>query len=275
MSPVTVQVRDRLRLAGCLLAAGDWPEREQAQRPYKPHRLAQAARRALAAQRRHPAVAATQGLEPAELFRLALADRWPEPAAAAIADFAASQEVVSFCAESEADWQAAADDLAAVLARGDLAGFLAGLFGPLDHDLQVHPNLLYPGWQAVLVETDGQVVLSQPPPPAWGASPPWRYRERPDEVLGAVAEGLAQPLFARSQAMLSTGQTPATLALAAAVLFLRQTEGAAAADQFMLMEARARKLPRLPALVQALADGGMVNGAARPTSVGLGPVDTP
>jgi hypothetical protein len=45
---------------------------------------------------------------------------------------------------------------------------------------------------------------------------------------------------------------PGALAVAAAVLFLRQTEGAEAADQYMLMERRARKLPQLPELVERL-----------------------
>jgi hypothetical protein len=251
MSPVLVRVDERLRLAGCLLAAGDWPEREQGLKPYRPHRLAETARRALAGQHAHPAVAAAGGLEPAQLFTCALAGDWPVGGAAA--DFGARVEVDQFWVESAAEWQAARADLESVLARGDLAAFLAAMFGGLDQALVVHPNLLYPGRQAVSVQAGDEIVLSQPPPSAWGASPPWRYSERPDEVLGAVAEGLARPLFDRAQ----PDQAPA-LALAAAVLFLRQAEGPDAADQFMLMEQRARKLPQLPGLVEALGEGKIV-----------------
>jgi hypothetical protein len=42
------------------------------------------------------------------------------------------------------------------------------------------------------------------------------------------------------------------------VLFLREAEGPAAGDQFMLMEQRARRLPQLPAVVAALAHAGAV-----------------
>jgi hypothetical protein len=258
MTLVLVRVDERLRLAGCLLAAGDWPEREQRVKPYRPHRLAEAARRALAAQRTHAAVEATQDLEPARLLALALADDWPEGIRPLVADFAANADVVRFCLENEADWQAARTDLESVLARTDLAGFMARMFGDLDQTLVVHPNLLYPGRQAMAARTEDEIVLSQPPPSAWGASPPWRYGERPDEVLGAVAEGLARPLFEQAQA-----PEPAVLALAAAVLLLRQAEGAEAADQFMLMEQRARKLPQLPGLVEALAQGQILNREGR------------
>ena len=141
-----------------------------------------------------------------------------------------------------------------MLARADPAEFLANFFGNLDPAVVVFPNLLYPGRQPVAFAALGQVVLSQPPPPAWGTSPPWGYDERPDEVLAAVAEGLARVMFE-----LALGPHPAALragssrvALAVAVLFLRRAEGPAAADQFMLMEKRARGLPQLPALVEAL-----------------------
>jgi hypothetical protein len=96
----------------------------------------------------------------------------------------------------------------------------------------------------------GAIVLKQRPPAAWGDSPPWRYDERPDEVLGALADGLARPLF--EQPHTPGGPAPA---LAAAVQFLRQTDGADAANQFMLMEQRARQLPNLPEFVEALAAG--------------------
>jgi hypothetical protein len=260
MSGVAARVDERLddglRLAGCLLAAGDWPEREQSQKPYRPHRLAEAARRTLAGLRDHPAVAAAQRLEPAALFTHALAAAWPDSLREPVADFAARPEVDQFVAGCDAEWQAACADLATVLDRGDLAGFLSELFGGMPK-LAVHPNLLYPGRLAIPIVGQGEIVLSQPPPPAWGSSPPWRYGERPDEVLAAIAEGLARPLFE-----LALADEPAALALAAAVVFLRRTEGDDAADQLLLMEKKARQLPQLPSLVAALEAGQPFGGAA-------------
>lgn len=189
-------------------------------------------------------------MQPEQLLVHALSGDWQGVLGAHVADFAASAEQERFCAESEADWQAAQADLEAVLGRGDLGGFLAGLFGGLEQALVIYPNLLYPGRQALPVCVTGAIVLSQPLPAAWGDSPPWRYAERPDEVLGALAQALARLLFEQAHA---PGR-PA-LAQAAAVLFLRRTEGADAANQFMLMEQRARQLPNLPAFVEALAAG--------------------
>ena len=96
---------------------------------------------------------------------------------------------------------------------------------------------------------------SQPPPAAWGASPPWRYDERPDEVLGAMAETLARTLIQQALPVEHAALRPyaPVLGLAAAVLFLRQAEGPAAGDQLMLMEQRARGLPGLPSVVAAMA----------------------
>jgi hypothetical protein len=176
-------------------------------------------------------------------------------------DFAAAAEVSQFFADSDGEWQAACADLASVLARTDLPGFLANWLNEPELarlTLIVHPNLLYPGRQALAVRAGEQVVLSQPPPLAWGTSAPWRYSERPDEVLGAVGEGLARPLFEQVGA-----DDPAVLALAVAVLFLRQAEGAEAADQFMLMEGRARKLPQLSTLVEAIEGGQILNRQGR------------
>jgi hypothetical protein len=127
--------------------------------------------------------------------------------------------------------------------------------GELPVALVVYPNLLYPGHQSVAASGNGELVLSQPPPPAWGASTPWRYRDRPDEVLASLAEGFAQGLLVTALPERLSALAPldmAALPVAVAVLYLRQAEGAAAADQFMLMEQRMRGLPRLAEMVGAL-----------------------
>jgi hypothetical protein len=258
-----VRVDDGLRLAGSLLAAGSWPEREQALRPYKPHRVAEGAHRQFAAWQAYPAVLAAQALagdpgagSAASLFAAALACTWPADLAASLNGFLSEAQPAAYWARTQPDWQAAEAELRAVLARADLGGFLADMFAVPRARLAVFPNLLYPGRQALTVEApDGAIWLGQPPPPAWGASPPWRYDERPDEVLSAVAESLARALVERALPAEAAPLRPhaALLALGAAVVFLRRAEGPAAGDQFMLIEQRARRLPRLPALVEAMA----------------------
>jgi hypothetical protein len=256
MTAVTARVDDRLRLAGCLLAAGDWPEWEQARKPYRAHRVAEGARRALAAHRQHPAVQWAQSLAAtgegglSALFANALMGTWPGEAGTHVADFAATAQPEAFWATTEADWRLAVDDLHVVLASAGLGEFLADFLGELPGALVVYPNLLYPGHQAVAARSNAELVLSQPPPPAWGASTPWRYRDRPDEVLASLAEGFTRGLLAGGPALGPLHL--AALPVATAVLFLRQAEGRAAADQFMLVEQRIRGLPRLAAMVAAL-----------------------
>jgi hypothetical protein len=98
-----------------------------------------------------------------------------------------------------------------------------------------------------------------PPPPAWGASPPWRYGERPDEVLARAAEALARGMIHWAL----PGPQAGVFGLAAAVLFLREVEGAEAADQFMLMEGRTRRVPGLPGVVRALREAEGLAGKER------------
>jgi hypothetical protein len=223
--------------------------------------VAEGARRALAAHRQHPAVGWAQTLAAtgegglSALFANALAVTWPGEMAAHVADFEAVAQPEVYWAETEADWQAALADLQVLVASAGLGEFLADFLGALPGALVVYPNLLYPGYQAVAASGEGELVLSQPPPPAWGASTPWRYGERPDEVLASLAEGFARGLLTTALPEPLPALAPldmATLPVAVAVLYLRQAEGAAAAAQFMLVEQRMRGLPRLGAMVGAL-----------------------
>jgi hypothetical protein len=189
------------------------------------------------------------------LFSAALEEAWPTETAGQVADFAAVAQPPAYWTATDADWLAAAADLDGLLAAAGLGEFLAEFLGEQPVALVVYPNLLYPGHQSVAASGDGELVLSQPPPPAWGASTPWRYGDRPDEVLASLAEGLTRGLLVTALPARLPTLAPlavAGLPLAAAVLYLRQAQGAAAADQFMLMEQRMRGLPQLTAMVGAL-----------------------
>lgn len=260
---ISLRLDERLRLAGALLAAGAFPEQEQAIKAYKPHRVAERARRWFAPFGAHPAVqavdamlAATNVDTPRMLYAQALADRWPAALAAHRADFCAAAKVEAFWQETGSDWEAAERELGDVLGRADLASFLSDLIGPSVTRLSAYPNLLYPGRLGFVVQSSDEMLVCQPPPSAWGTSPPWRYNERPDQVLGTVASALATALFERvlSGDPAGTGSRAALLGAGAAVLFLREAEDEAAGDQFMLMEKKARGWPRLPMVVTALAE---------------------
>ncbi len=258
MSTVEVRVDDNLRLAGALLAAGSWPEHEQSVKPYKPHRTAEHAHKYFAAHAGHAAVkgAATlagQGEGLSQLFAHALNGDWPANLPAA--DFKSAAQPENFWKESEADWQEAEFDAKLVLAHGNLGQFLDDLLGPQTRKLVMFPNLLYPGLTPLAVASAAEIVAAVPPPKAWGTSPPWRYKERRDEVLAAVSEAFAQFIFEDGLPAAQAALKPRAVAfgVAAAVLFVREAEGQEAGDQFMVMEKKTHGLPNLPALVEALA----------------------
>lgn len=257
--PLLVRQTDDLRLAGALLAAGPWPDQEQARHPYKPHRVAELARRCLAPHEGHPAAQAAAALAADEiglerLYAAAAAGAWPQGLAQHLLDFASAAQLTELWVTTQAAWDQAQADLSDVLAGVPLTGFLASLFGPLPVSLEVYPNLLYPGRQALVFDSGQGLTVALPPPLAWGASPPWRYRERPDEVLAVLATALVQALYRRCLPAehRALGPHAGTFALAAAVLFLRQALGPAAGDQFLVMEKKARGLPQLPYVVAAL-----------------------
>jgi len=256
-STVEVRLDDRLRLAGALLAASDWPEREQAAKAYKAHRVADNAHKYFAPHREHPAVqgalalvGAGEGLGP--LYAHALNTSWP--ASLPAEEFKSAAHPEDFWAETQADWQEAETDAREVMTRADLGKFLDDLFGAQTRKLIFVPNLLFPGQRSVAASSAGEGVVCLPPPLAWGTSPPWRYNERPDEVLAKLSEAFARFQFENGLPAAHAALQPRAevFALASAVLFLRQAEGDAAGDQFMVMEKKTRGLKNLPAVVGAL-----------------------
>ncbi len=253
-STIEVRLDDRLRVAGALLAASDWPEREQAVKAYKAHRVADAAHKYFAPHREHPAVQGALALVGAgdglgQLYGYALNASWP--ASIPVEDFKSAAQPENFWAETQADWQEAETDAREVMTRADLGKFLDDLLGAQTRKLIFVPNLLFPGQRSVAASSAGEGVVCLPPPLAWGTSHPWRYQERPDEVLAKLSEAFARFLF---EAAASAELKPRAelFALAAAVLFLRQAEGDAAGDQFMVMEKKTRGLKNLPVVVAAL-----------------------
>ncbi|MBL8055120.1 MAG: hypothetical protein JNK29_00410 [Anaerolineales bacterium] len=249
---IAVRLDDRLQLAGALLAASDWPAHEQTVKAYKAHRVAEAAHKALAAHGAHPAVLAARALAGAgagleRLYTHALTGDWPGDLGAQAADFAAAANLAGFLAEYAADFAQAEADARAVLARADLRQFLVDLAGPQPRALVFAPNLLFPGRQRVACVSAAELVVASHPPIAWGSSQPWRFSERPDEALALISEAFARSLFAQAGAA-----NAEVWGAAGAVLFLRQAEGEAAGDQYMVMEKKARGLKTLPAAVAAL-----------------------
>ncbi len=267
---ILLRTDDRLRLAGCLLAASDWPDYEQSVRAYKPHRIAEAARKTFGRLHDHPAVTACRRLAGdgeglSTLFAHALNDDWPGDLAA-VHDFAEAANVARFYAEHTADFEQAEADARDVLSRADLQKFLTDLLGADERAHIFAPNLLYPGRQPVAFGNAAEVIVTVPPPLAWGSSHPWRYVERPDESLAVIAEAFAR---FRSAEQLPADLQPRAevLGVAAAVLFLREAEGPEAGDQLLVMQKKTRGLKQLPAVVTRLETLLAERRAGKPVNV--------
>lgn len=253
---IDVRPDDRLRLAGTLLAAGDWLDRENGAKAYKPHRVAEYAYKFFAPYRAHPAVEGVQVLSSTQvglkrLFQQAWTGKWAGSLADWVSDFYDNVRPDRFWADTATDWEQAENDSREVLSKVSLVPFINDLFGPQTRQFVFVPNLLFPGLQTMAASSTKEVGLCSPPPKAWGTSPPWRYSERPDEVLAVASESYARFLFEEGLPFEYYYLKPRAeiFALSAAVLFLRQTEGEAAGDQFMVMEKRTRGFTKLTSVV--------------------------
>jgi hypothetical protein len=251
---IEVRIDDRLRVAGALLAASDWAEHEQRVKPYRPHHTAEVAHKYFAPQGGHAAAQAARKLAGSgeglnQLYAHALNGDWP--AGFDVEAFQSEANAAAFFEEHQADWAQAEGDAREVLARADLRQFLFDVFGAQARALVCVPQLLYPGRQSAWCASANEMVVCVPPPLAWGTSLPWRYNERPDESLAKISEAFGRCLF-EDLAPDDLKAKNEIFALAASVLFLRQAEGEAAGDQFMVMERKTRGLKNLPAVVTAL-----------------------
>jgi hypothetical protein len=241
------------RLMGCLLAAGDWPLVEQATKAHLAHRLAEQTRRALATLQADPLVVwanqLAQDASPATVLHRLLNGEAPFD----LESFARHADIQAVFAAQTADWQVAMADLAQVLDRPGWTEPLDVFFPLRPAMVTVTPNLLYPALHAVTAAREARLVVACPPPLAWGASPPWRFGERPEEALVAVTTALARHLITTLAPDLDHDRRE-QFACALASLVLRDQFGPDSADQYLLIERRTHKWPGLPALAATLSD---------------------
>lgn len=236
------------------LAASDWPEREQAIKPYRPHRVAGHARELLAPHRHHPAVhAVAQSIESHGLTgSLSLALQPDSNLAASLAGFERDASLDRFWSLTAPDWTQAEADLSSVMARADLAGLLEVAFEDVPQPLRLVPNLLFPGMRSVATAGPEGVTALVPPPKAWGSSLPWRYSERADEALAAACVVFAEAILRRSRPNEGEAGWGERAGKALAVILLREVEGGPAAESYLLMERKSPGLAQLPEVVRAV-----------------------
>ena len=276
MSEVAVVLDDRARLVTAVLAAGGWPEREQAQLGHAVHPHAKQTRHQVRDLAGHAAVVGADqmlaaGVPVDDLFTAAMSSAWPslEPEASlpaavtpawlpALADFYQEAGLAAFWAEHEAAWAEAQADLVAIFQGSQLAGFLeqlnqraAGRQRPGPRPIAIMPNLVYPALASVLATPPVTLYLILPPPKAVGESPPWPYAEDPGWVRAQACQRLIAYLLADTLAQLDPARQ-ALLTHAAVVLFQEQAGDEAEAMAYLVRTKKEQRLPQLPLVVEQL-----------------------
>jgi hypothetical protein len=272
VSSVFACLDERARLVMAILAAGDWPQREQQEQRHAVHAQAKVTRQRLLAYAAHPAVTGVNELlaqqTPVDVFFAAvLRSSWPqlrsqEALPSPLDDGRWLQQVADFhrrtnlpaslWAGQEETWQEAVTDLHQIFGNGRLVYFFDRLNGhSLSRQLFVVPNLIYPALRPLLIETAQALFLLLPPPQAYGESPPWPYREGVDWVLGQSCRKLAAHIWHAELASLDQQQRQLRLH-AAATLFLEESLGKGEATAYLIWNKKRYQLPQLPAAVEQL-----------------------
>jgi len=248
-----IELHERARLFTAVLAASDWPDREQAFAPHAVHAQAKRLRRYLQPWRDHTAVqevnrALAAGHSPSILLQTALTDFWP-----GLDEFAAQTNLADeYWPAQAASWDGALAALQELFQEIRLVPFLRRL--PLAIQPQrfvLMPNLLYPALTPLPLELGADWYLLLPPPRAVGASPPWSYDEDPGWVVGMVCAAFAHRLLgAQTPPFADTAVRALTHAFTTLCLEqeLDEMEGRA----YLLRIKKAAGLPDLPALTERL-----------------------
>lgn len=272
MTSLKIQIDNRARLVTAVLAASDWPDIEQEQQPHAVHKHAKQTQQFVLPFKKHIAVtninqAWLNGVELDDIFSAAVRSRWPdftpeEPLphllqienwVRSLADFAAVSDIAaSFWPEHEAAWQTAVTELKDIFPDDHLRQFLSQMRGqPINQDIVIMPNLVYPALSPVLAVTSTTLTLLLPPPKAVGESPPWPYSEGVGWVTAVTCQKLAAHLLTGKLADLDQAQRD-QLIHAVTTLCLEQTVDEFEGQAYLLRTKKEQNLPELPALVEKL-----------------------
>jgi hypothetical protein len=242
-----VGLNSRARLFTAVLAASDWPAREQARKPHKVHAQAKKVRDWVAPQRQHIAVqqvnaALADGHSPAALLQAALMEEWPD-----LDDFARAAALDdAFWSAQEPVWQEAVADLQTVFQSVALVPFLRALALPgTPAQFRLLPNLFFPALTPLPTAVNDEWALLLPPPQAWGTSPPWPYAEDPGWVVGVVCAAFVNRLLA-AQAPAYTARDLLLQTHALTALCLERELDELEGQAYMLRMKKAADLPDLP-----------------------------
>jgi|GEM_PF-1307093 len=276
---LTITTDPRLRALSAVLAATDWPDREQRPVPRGVHPQAHALKKYVAPFRDHPAVAFAQAAldadpDPAPLFARALNDE-PE-LSERVRSFAEAASLETFWAEHEAGWAQSVAEVQKHVAALDFSAFLRELFDSIPDELIIHPNIAYPTTHSFGVSAAGKLYSIMPPRKAVGESPPWPFGDDRDYAARLALHDFVQAQLAdllgsrpglippgehggglppefRAEHPAWEAQVVELFAYAAQIIFLNRIEDGAG-DSFAVFERRARKLAILPGVVDEVTN---------------------
>lgn len=204
--PVTVSIDNCARLISAVLAATDWPDREQQRRRHRAHTHARGTARRVEALAYYPAATTMQRLlnthTPLEaIYGFALSLSWPELQAdnlpawvpdgwtAQLADFMQQAALEAWWHDERAMWQAAYAQTLTITDGLDFPGFLEPFIGPVQEDLLLMPNICYPSDIEIGVRLGGQLFCLIPPRISWGDNEPWPFDEDGTHIIrGALSQ---------------------------------------------------------------------------------------
>ncbi|MEK7326706.1 MAG: hypothetical protein AAB217_15795 [Chloroflexota bacterium] len=275
---LTVQTDPRPRTLSALLAAADWPEREQLPVPRGVHPQAAALKKHVADFKSHPAVAYVQAALNADpnlrpLFARAVNDE--AELVAHLNSFAAEAGLEAYWAASDSAWAVAVSEVQAHINGIDFATILNEAFETAPAELVILPNLAYPTTHSLGFGTPQCVYSLMPPRKAVGESPPWPFRDDRDYILRLAIHDFTQCLLGdvleKNPGLLPespvSGQLPADFraehptwprqvtelfAYGMMTIFLNRLDDGAG-DSFALFERRTRKLTVLPAAITSIS----------------------
>jgi hypothetical protein len=279
MSSLTVLTNPRARTLSAVLAATDWPEREQRPLPRGVHPQAAALKKHVADFKSHPAVAYVQAALNADadlrpLFARAVTDE--AELAAHLNSFAVEAGLEAYWAATDSAWAEAVSEVQVHVNGIDFAAILKEAFETIPAELIILPNLAYPTTHSLGFGTTNRVYSLMPPRKAVGESPPWPFRDDRDYILRLAVHDFTQcllgDLLAKNPSLLPESpvseQLPADFraehptwprqaaelfAYGMMTIFLNRLDDGAG-DSFALFERRTRKLTVLPAAITAVSN---------------------
>lgn len=272
MFKITISLDDRVRLVTAVLAASQWPEREQQQTPHAVHPHSKQTAYYVEESAEHTAVTSlnqglAQGIPLSDYFAAALRCTWPDftpqealpPRLAdgtwvkSLADFYQQTNLGQFWQDEGEPWQVAYHDLIGIFQDSQLPAFLQKLCGDTLPNLVIVPTVVYPLLQPVLAKTAEADYMILPPAKAWGESAPWPFGEDPGWVIAQSCFHLVQHFLADTLAQMDE-TSRGLLTYGAVTLCLAEEFDEAEAMTYLVQKKKEQKLPTLPLAVETLRD---------------------